>query len=85
MGSTTGSQKQLITNKYYCFLHIYSIVDTEGETYFEIQSTELMDGSIKMLDYKGKTIACARKERFGPGKMANIFVMKGRKKSFFHT
>ena len=82
MGSTTGGQKQLITNKYYYFLHIYSIVDTEGETYFEIQSTDLMDGSIKMLDHKGKTIACARKERFGPGKMANIIVKNGINKYF---
>jgi len=55
----------------------YRIVDTEEETYFEIQSTELMDGSIKMLDHKGKTIACARKERFGPGKTANIIVKNG--------
>ena len=65
------------TNKYSHFLQIHRIVDTEGETYFEIQSTELMDGSIKMLDHKGKTIACARKERFGPGKTANIIVKNG--------
>ena len=63
-------------------LHIHSIVDTEGETYFEIQSTDLMDGSIKMLDNKGKTIACCRKERFGPGKMANIIVKNGIKRRF---
>ena len=36
-----------------------------------------MDGSIKMLDSKGKVIASARKERFGPGKMANIIVKNG--------
>lgn len=36
-----------------------------------------MDGSIKMLDTKGKTIASCRKERFGPGKMANIIVKNG--------
>ena len=41
-----------------------------------------MDGSIKMLDHKGKTIACARKERFGPGKMANIIVKNGINKYF---
>ena len=58
-------------------LHTHSIVDTEGETYFEIQSTDLMDGSIKMLDNKGKTIASCRRERFGPGKMANIIVKNG--------
>ena len=36
-----------------------------------------MDGSIKMLDNKGKTIASCRRERFGPGKMANIIVKNG--------
>jgi len=55
----------------------YSVDDLDGEKYFEIQSTDLMDGSIKMLDSKGKVIASARKERFGPGKMANIIVKNG--------
>ena len=55
----------------------FSVDDLDGEKYFEIQSTDLMDGSIKMLDSKGKVIASARKERFGPGKMANIIVKNG--------
>ena len=36
-----------------------------------------MDGSVKMVDTKGKTMASCRKERFGPGKMANIIVKNG--------
>jgi len=55
----------------------YSVVDIEGNPYFDLQPTDLMDGSIKMLDTKGKTIASCRKERFGPGKMANIIVKNG--------
>ena len=63
-----------------CFINFafdFSVDDLDGEKYFEIQSTDLMDGSIKMTDSKGKVIASARKERFGPGKMANIIVKNG--------
>ena len=54
-----------------------TVVDIEGNPYFDIQPTDLMDGSIKILDTKGKTIASCRKERFGPGKMANIIAKNG--------
>jgi len=55
----------------------YSIVDLDGEPYFSVQSTELMDNSIKLLDTKGKTVASCRKERFGPGNIVNIIVKNG--------
>jgi len=55
----------------------YSIVDVDGEPYFSLQSTELMDNSIKLVDNKGKTVASCRKERFGPGKIVNICVKNG--------
>ena len=56
---------------------ILSIVDVDGEPYFSLQSTELMDNSIKLVDNKGKTVASCRKERFGPGKIVNICVKNG--------
>ena len=45
--------------------------------YFDVQSTDQGDGSVKLLDHKGKTIASCRKEKFGPGKIANIIVKNG--------
>lgn len=56
---------------------VLSIVDLDGEPYFSVQSTELMDNSIKLLDTKGKTVASCRKERFGPGNIVNIIVKNG--------
>ena len=57
---------------------ILSIVDVDGEPHFTLQSTELMDNSIKLVDNKGKTVASCRKERFGPGKIVNICVKNGK-------
>ena len=54
-----------------------SIVDIDGEPYFSLQSTELMDNSVKLVDNKGKTVASCRKERFGPGNIVNICVKNG--------
>ena len=51
-----------------------SIVDTSGDKYFDILPTDLMDDSMKLVDAKGKEIACFRKERFGAGKRAHITV-----------
>merc|ERR1712179_328121 len=52
----------------------YRIVDTSGVKYFDILPTDLMDDSMKLVDTKGKDIACFRKERFGPGKRVHILV-----------
>ena len=77
MGSITGMLVQKFPNKDPSQYPLPSVVDIEGNPYFDLQPTDLMDGSIKMLDTKGKTIASCRKERFGPGKMANIIVKNG--------
>ena len=57
---------------------LFSIVDVDGEPQFSLQSTELMDNSVKLVDNKGKTVASCRKERFGPGKIVNICVKNGK-------
>ena len=55
----------------------YWVVDRRGEQQFQLVDTGLQDNSIKLLDTKGKTVAGARKERFGPGKLANITIKNG--------
>ena len=55
---------------------MFSIVDTSGEKYFDLLTTDLMDDSMKLVDAKGRDIACFRKERFGPGKRAHITIKK---------
>ena len=64
---------------------LLSIVDVDGETHFSLQSTELMDNSVKLVDNKGKTVASCRKERFGPGKIVNICVKNGKDDLYHHT
>ena len=55
---------------------LFSIVDTSGEKYFDLLTTDLMDDSMKLVDAKGRDIACIRKERLGPGKRAHITIKK---------
>ena len=55
----------------------YWVVDRRGEQQFQLVDTGLQDNSIKLLDTKGRTVAGARKERFGPGKLANITIKNG--------
>jgi len=54
----------------------YSIVDTAGDRYFDFLTTDLEEDSMKMVDTKGRDIACIRQERFGPGKRAHITIKK---------
>ena len=65
----------LSMSKYNCQSKSFvSIVDTSGDKYFDILPTDLLDDSMKLVDAKGKEIACFRKERFGAGKRAHITV-----------
>ena len=58
------------------YLISFSIVDTSGEKYFDLLTTDLMDDSMKLVDAKGRDIAYFRMERFGPGKRAHITIKK---------
>ena len=75
MDSTTSNPKYIIRAD--LLTVCFSVVDINGEVYFDVQQSDLGDGSVKLLDSKGKTIAICRKEKFGPGKIANIILKSG--------
>ena len=57
-----------------------SVVDLAGELHFTVSPTELEDGSLRLVDGRGRAVASCRRERFGPGTQANIIVKNGNKR-----
>ena len=56
------------------------MLDLGGDLHFTVSPTELEDGSLKLVDGRGRTVASCRRERFGPGTQANIIVKNGNKR-----